>query len=275
MDGMYACSAFQTIITQGNMTSDFQTTLTALVDRAAPDLRPHMRQQADMVLQAGVDSVAALGRVAGDATQPAALRSCACWLIGHLRYKRATSALLRAFAASDAAVYWEAAKTLALFNSKRALEPLAAALHGDADEEKRVAAVYALGWLTDERTVEIILDVLKNEQETPRVRGEAAEVLAYKPCSAHIVATLVRCLADPAVEVQFWAAFALAHHGGPAEVPALEALAARSTSTAILPGWWSVRDEAQWAIIAITRPEQADELLERLYNQTSGRRGSS
>lgn len=247
------------------MTMDFTETLNAIVERAPADMQSQFRQNIDLVVQAGATSFTALTCLASDEAEPSDIRSLACWLLGQLRQKRAASALLQAFSADNAHIYWEAAKALAMIDSKRALRPLTTVLHEHCDEDKRVAVAYTLSFLNDARSVGVLLDVLNNEQESPRVRGQAAEGLAYKPREHRIIETLLKQLQDPAVDVQFWSAFALAHQGGPEVIPELEALAAHSN--AVLPGWWAVRDEARWAITAIAEPDKAEELLEHLVNQ--------
>jgi HEAT repeat protein len=121
------------------------------------------------------------------------------------------------------------------------------------DAEKRQIAAYTLGLLHDERAIKPLVNALENQDEDPKVRGDAAEALAYltkwldkEDVQASVVGALLDSLKDPAVEVRFWSAFALGELGVKQAVPALKQLAASDES--VLQGWWSVSKEASDAI---------------------------
>jgi HEAT repeat protein len=173
-----------------------------------------------------------------------------CGILGKLGEKRAASAVMAIFRASPARlVWWEAAKALALINSKRAVRPLIASLAA-GNNEQRSAAIHALSGLGDPRSIEPLLAILSNPHDDPTVRGHAAEALAqFVDRQADIVPYLIRALDDSHPEVRFWAAFALGQQGDEQALPALRRLA--ETDTATLPGWWSVRREAADAIAHI------------------------
>jgi HEAT repeat protein len=84
--------------------------------------------------------------------------------------------------------------------------------------EQRQAILYALSWQNDLRTWRPLLRVLANRDESPKVRGQAAEGLAYgffrkrkgsKGFKAALSA-LVAALKDPSPEVRYFAIFAQA-----------------------------------------------------------------
>lgn len=231
---------------------------------ASSDVQAHYCQRIELVIQAGGDSFDALTRLASDAKESNDVRSAACLLLGRLRSKRAIPAVLQAFKSDDLDLGWQATMALAEINHKWALKPLEIAARSHPEANRRLAAVYALGFLKDTRAVGILLDVLNDEQEEPLVRGEAAEALSYKRREDRILETLLQRLQDPVVDVQFWCAFALAHQGGsdPRAISALEELASRSTD--ILPGWWEASKEAQWALKVLTDPDTEHEFFEQL-----------
>jgi HEAT repeat protein len=160
------------------------------------------------------------------------------------------SVLLTAFNDQDLQLSWEAAKSLALLKSKRALRPLIAALYGDGDQNRRQAAAYALGWLGDKRAVEALIDALSDAGEAAAVRGQAAESLGNLR-DTRALSPLIAALKDESVEVRFWSAFALGQLGNQKALPALRRLA--RSDKAFLRGWWEVRKEASDAIERIVQ----------------------
>jgi HEAT repeat protein len=86
---------------------------------------------------------------------------------------------------------------------------------------------------------------LKNNQEHPRVRGQAAESLAHHHRNkSHRI--LLQNLQDPSKEVRFWCAYSLAEMGDTDSLPGLRKLAKEDQR--IVKGFWSVSREANWAI---------------------------
>jgi hypothetical protein len=56
---------------------------------------------------------------------------------------------------------------------------------------------------------------------------------------------LISGLDDPKPEVRFWSIFAL---GSPENVDLLPRLENLATDAALVPGWWTVGQEARWAM---------------------------
>src|SRR5258705_1120904 len=76
------------------------------------------------------------------------------------------------------------------------------------NEAERLDAVYRLDPSRDKRAVSHLLRVLRDQGESPRVRGQAAENLKFSR-KKKTMKTLVECCADGSAEVRFWSVFAL------------------------------------------------------------------
>lgn len=199
----------------------------------------------ESLLAHGVISLDSLLAVVRDRAVPAGIRATACWTAGRLGDKRAVFALLDAFRDPDPRVFTEAAQSLGLLQSKRALRPLVAALTGDDDSERRWVAAYAPGDLAEERAVESLIGVLTDGAEDAKVRAQAAESLGYL-MDGRAVEPLIALLGDPSPEVRFWSAFAHSWLRDRRALPELRRLAAEDSAE--VPGWWSVGKEASDAI---------------------------
>lgn len=89
----------------------------------------------------------------------------------------------------------------------------------------RAAAAHALPALRDPKAIPALERTVSGVSESPRVRGEAAEALAYfHRKESHQV--LLEGLRDPSREVRFWCAFALSHTRDSKALPLLKQLAA-------------------------------------------------
>jgi DNA-directed RNA polymerase specialized sigma24 family protein len=133
------------------------------------------------------------------------------------------------------------------------------------DLERRAAAAWAVAARctavsAEGRAVGAWISVLGACGEAADVRGMAAQQLAALR-SRGAVASLVTALGDPSADVRFWAAFALGELGSADIVPELAHLAA--TDEAVVPGCWSVGQDAAEAIVRIgeRRLEPAVELV--------------
>ena len=85
------------------------------------------------------------------------------------------------------------------------LYKLIAQLHSE-NEEERYRAAYELNW--DKRAIPHLIGVLRNRDESPRVRGQAAENLRNWR-KRKVMRALVEASADPSAQVRFWSVFAL------------------------------------------------------------------
>lgn len=107
--------------------------------------------------------------------------------------------------------------------------------------EPRQGLLYALSWHGDLRTWGLMVRILADARETPKVRGQAAEGLAYmfdlvgaeSPEFQLAAKTPLQALSDPSLEVRYNAIFAIGATKHPPLIPALEALLGDST---LMPG---------------------------------------
>jgi HEAT repeat protein len=230
------------------MRDEFRTDVRWIIGRLAPEHRPRAEQDVAALVAAGADSVDGLIAILDRPETGADARQAACWILGRLGRKRSAPALLRVLGDGNASVRAAAARALGELRSRRAVGPLIATLQTDDDAEVRTAAAYALGMLGDGRAVDSMIDVLGDDRELPGVRGMVAEALLDLG-DRGAVPPLVAVLTDPAVEVRYWAAFALGGLAGGDAVPSLEHVAA--TDGSALAGWGTVRAEAVAAVARI------------------------
>jgi len=119
----------------------------------------------------------------------------------------------------------------------------------------RAAAAYALNLTHGKAAVLALEKSVGNKREHPKVRGQAAESLAYNHrAKSH---DIVRAnLHDPSKEVRFWCAYSLAQMADEDALGHLKRLAEEDYR--VVKGFWSISKEAKWAIREIRR-----ELTER------------
>jgi HEAT repeat protein len=148
-----------------------------------------------------------------------------------------------------------AATSLIEIGNARTANALLRILATSASEEARYWAVYVLGFMhaSPDIAAQPLITILANQGETPRLRGQAAESLAYVcSYSAHpteVETTLLTSLEDASAEVRYWSAFALGQIADLSVVPALERIAAADSSSA--PFGSTVGEEARDAVRAI------------------------
>jgi HEAT repeat protein len=246
------------------MDSTFKRDLDQIVNRLDPETRAGTEQERDRLLAAGVDSQAALAALAQDPEADRSLRTIACWFLARLASPGALDALLACLYDTAPSLRAEAARGLGTLGDSQAIEALLAAMADDESAQVRLAATYALGLLDDSRKIEPLIAKLQDQQEEAAIRGMAAEVLGNS-YDSRAIAPLLEALADPEVEVRFWAVFALGELGAEAALPALYRLAA--SDEAVLPGWWSVQQEAR-SSIALIENQPNDEEDDTAQDQT-------
>jgi HEAT repeat protein len=196
----------------------------------------------------------------------------ACQALGLTRKKAYSGALLALVKGKRRSLWMVAAASLSMLESKRVIQPLIQLLLDSARPAKqREAAAYALAFtwsgLADARygppAGDAFVAVLRNSQETPGLRGQVAEGLAYLygPCAGaardrrgrayrQAGESLTAALGDPAAEVRFWCVFAL---GSMRYRPALSVLQGLAqTDEGRFGNWWTVREEAADAIERIS-----------------------
>jgi HEAT repeat protein len=151
--------------------------------------------------------------------------------------------------ASDEDNRWAAATELSHVDDPRTLRQVERVLEGDGDEEGRAAAAYVLGFNGASDASDVLARRLADPDESAKVRAYAADGLGHllqgRPVLAGARATVVSGLRDPEPEVRFWCAFAAGALDLQESRPQLERLRA---DEAVIEGWWSVGEEAQWAL---------------------------
>ncbi len=131
-------------------------------------------------------------------------------------------------------------------------------LAGRAEPDRAQMAAWALGVGEIPRhirsvAVRALLDVVVDATRPGAVRGQAAEAAAQQlafsdhldPDRMETESCLIDMLDDPKASVRFWCAFGLATLRSTAAVPRLRELMADTT---LVPGWWTVGQEAADAI---------------------------
>ena len=148
-----------------------------------------------------------------------------------------------------------AAQALSATPGRRVQQGLERLLISHERARVRASAAWALGFHPrGPQAAASLLRTLADRDEEADVRAHAAEALGHLAdrLGEHepdALAALLHALRDGSPEVRFWAAFALGNLGDEAAIPALERLAARDVES--VPGWWSVRKEANDSIAQI------------------------
>ncbi len=224
-------------------------------------IRPDLAGELDRVLKSGVSSCDDL--IAAMDSMGTKQRSTAAWLIGMWGAKRHARGLLKHLQSDDRELGVMAATSISWIGGKAVIMPLLDIMRKGARADHREAAGYALSHLMTASysrylrpVLEAYLDVLNDENEAPAVRAQVCEGLNYIEWGDHrrrlarrVIASLLRALGDPSPEVRFWACFAIGKFGVRRALPALKALAEKDKT--LVPGWWTVGEEAADAITTI------------------------
>lgn len=139
---------------------------------------------------------------------------------------------------------------------REGLRLLTQVISSPGDPRLREAAVYGFVFanLAPQHLV-LLRRIYANPREAPGVRAQAAEALGshysnyrhtWQRRYRRVIDSLVRGLDDPEAEIRFWSIYALAGHKDPRIRPKLQAIAENDTAT--VPGMWSLRQEALWAL---------------------------
>jgi len=196
------------------------------------------------------------------------LAATACSALGYTRKKAYSTVLLTVLKGKRLSLWMPAAVAISQLESKRTIRSLIQLmLDPSRSARQRQAAAYALSFtwsaLADARYMssigEAFVTILQNGHESPGLRGQVAEGLAYLhgPCAGaprdrrrrayrEAGQLLITALGDPAAEVRFWAAFALGSMHYRAALPVLRKLA--RTDKERFGNWWTVGEEAADAV---------------------------
>jgi HEAT repeat protein len=164
---------------------------------------------------------------------------------------------LRALRRGDERARWAAAKELSSFGDEITRKKLERLLASRRDDSARAAAAYVLGFLGDAEAADALAARLADPEESTDVRAYAAEALGHllqgAPVLAAIRTTITAGLRDPSPPVRFWCGFASGVLGLVEARPQLTRLAA--DDDAVVEGWWSVGEEAEWALRVLAGEE--------------------
>jgi len=157
--------------------------------------------------------------------------------------------LVRALKARDEAKRWKAATALSQVDDPRTLRRVERLLESRGHDQGRAAAAYVLGFSGETDVSDVLARRLTDTDESAVVRAHAAEALGhllqYQPVLADIRTAIASCLRDPEPEVRFWSVFAAGVLNLQESRPQLERL---KGDEAIVEGWWTVGQEAEWAL---------------------------
>mgnify|MGYP001031789260 CR=1 FL=1 len=157
--------------------------------------------------------------------------------------------LVRKLSARDPAQCWEAATALAQVDDPRTLRRVERLLEGRGPDEGRAAAAYVLGFSGSNDVSGALVRRLADTEESVVVRAHAAEALGHllqhEPVLAEVRTTIVSSLRDPEPEVRFWSAFAAGVLELQESRPQLDRL---TGDRAEIEGWWTIAEEAEWAL---------------------------
>ena len=171
---------------------------------------------------------------------------------------RAVPVLLQLFHSDDLSICFGVARDLAMVGGKLAINGCVKLLAQITEPEYREAVVYALSFMSRHKEpIPILLHLFTDEQESIRVRTQAAEGLGnllsftnrrrrdYRQAGE----ALLQGLSHASPEMRFWSAFGLWQMRYKNALSKLEELA--ESDKTMCPGWWTVGEEAYDAAFSI------------------------
>jgi HEAT repeat protein len=165
--------------------------------------------------------------------------------------------LVRVLVEGNEAQRWEAAKALAEQRDRRTARSVGQVLESEGEEGPRIAAAYVLGFSGEPDAAPLLARTLTDRDESIVVRAYAAEALGHllqhEPVLAEVRTAIRIGLRDPAPDVRFWSAFAAGVLCLHETRPYLMHLA--DTDGEEIDGWWSVAEEAEWALRVLNGEE--------------------
>jgi HEAT repeat protein len=163
---------------------------------------------------------------------------------------------LQALAGEDDAARWRAARALSGAGGRRLRERLEQMLAEEDSAQGRAAAAYVLGFLGEPDAAGALARALGDVHEEDEVRAYAAEALGHLLQGSTVLAPvrtqIARGLRDHSPDVRFWSAFAAAVLDLRESRWLLERLV---DDPARVDGWWSVGEEAEWALRVLAGEE--------------------
>ncbi len=216
----------------------------------------------------------------------------ACWLIGKIGTDRDAHTLITLLSSQRSELWMQAATSLSPIATSQHLPPLISILATSTHPAQRNSIVYALSFLSNlegnepgnEQIVRTLIQIATNPLEPAFVSAQALEGLGNqlskkspKDLFRQAVSAIIQSLDHSEAEIRFWACFAV---GAIARQPSRETAQQIAQQTAqqtartitlkqalpklqslaqndrtIVPGWWSVGEEAEDAIARINGQE--------------------
>lgn len=230
--------------------SQFYSSLKKVVDKVDIDYQIYAKRDLDLLLKHGVDSVSELEKIIGNKEVNVEIRAVGCWFMSRLESKQAYAILIRCLNEDNSSLRAEIARALGTLGDKRAFSELCILMKNDEDEDVRFAAVYAIGLLDTDEKILPLIEKLEEQTEISKIRGLVAETLGNSLDKRAII-PLLDALKDESLEVRFWSIFALGEIGAEEAISELEKIIQEDKS--VLPGWWSLREEAEDALQLIKK----------------------
>jgi hypothetical protein len=189
--------------------------------------------------------------------------------LGLIKGKDAAEALLHLMKTAEPVRCIEAAKQLTSFKSKKITNELIEILT-HSQIYVQVAAAHALGFKGDKVAIEPLLNLARDTTHPDEVRSQALESLGYlaggQPSIAEKIEPFLR---SKSIELRFWAAFSLSTVATRKQKSAIKKLELLAESDhTLLCGWWTVAEEARYALDCIRGIEPAEpDFEEHLFSE--------
>ncbi|ALF52158.1 hypothetical protein ACX27_03700 [Nostoc piscinale CENA21] len=181
----------------------------------------------------------------------------ACWLLGRVGNEQDADVLIRILSSQRSELWMQAGTSLSLIATEKHLKSLLSILSTSSDPIQRNSVVYALAFLSNcevnQEVMSVLTEVAANTSEAAFIRAQALEGIGNKlsqdlPANLYqqAVNVIIQGLDDAEAEVRFWSCFAVGALNIQETLPKLQLLA--QTDKTIVPGWWSVGEEAEDSI---------------------------
>lgn len=174
--------------------------------------------------------------------------------------KQSWSVLFKELQSDNEEVWQYAGSELSHYRNKRTIKPLIKLMFEGKHPLQREMAGYALAWQLPEGEMQLLvinafITTLLNNNESPNVRGQAAEGLGMlyyadkrKRAYKLAVPAILQSLKDDEAEVRFWCAYAVGNLRIKEAIPLLKKLV---KDKRMVRGFWTVGEEASDVIEAI------------------------
>jgi len=227
----------------------FENRVAETIRALSPEFQERASHDIESLRRASLLSQRDIEVLVQDSTGDPMLRRIAAWVIGLIHDLSLADSLEKVVEEGQPISFlWEAAKTLSALG--KGVTIFKRFLVESRDPEIRKLAAFALGQLRDPSGGELLMRVLRADDEEPSVRGQAAEALGYLG-DRSALDVLLSAAKDPVPEVRFWSAFAMGQLGDERALPTLDKMAL--TDHVRVDGWWEISREAAEAIAEVRK----------------------